>query len=53
MQVKQQILALLMQVEELLLEAQCDGQQLAELEAFEEVDVAVAHLSQVVDYYVD
>jgi hypothetical protein len=53
MQVKQQILALLMQVEELLLEAQCDGQLLADLEVFEEVDVAVAHLSQVVDYYVD
>jgi len=53
MQVKQEILALLMQVEQLLLEAQCDGKQFAELDCFEEADLAVAHLTQVVDYYVD
>ena len=53
MQNKQQILALLAQVETLLQEATCEGVQLAELEGFEEVDVALTHLAQVVDYYVD
>ena len=53
MEVKQQIFALLAQVDTLLQEAQCEGQQLAELKGFEEVDVALAHLQQVVDYYVD
>ena len=53
MNVKAEILAKLAEIEELLLEAQCEGEQLAELECFEEVDTAVAHLSQVVDYYLD
>jgi hypothetical protein len=53
MSVKEAILAKIAEIEELLLEAQCDGAQLAELECFEEVDTAVAHLAQVVDYYVD
>ena len=53
MEVKQQIQALLAQVETLLEEATCEGVQLAELEGFEEVDVALAHLQQTVDYYVD
>lgn len=51
--VKQQILAKLAEVETLLLEAQCEGKQLAELDCFEEVDVALAHFAQTVDYYVD
>ncbi len=50
---KQEILAKIADIEALLLEAECDGAQLAELECFEEVDMAVAHLAQVVDYYVD
>jgi hypothetical protein len=53
MSVKEAILAKIAEIEELLLEAQCDEVQLAELECFEEVDTAVAHLAQVVDYYVD
>jgi hypothetical protein len=51
--VKQQILAKLAEVEALLLEAQCEGKQLAELDCFEEVDTALAHCAQTVDYYVD
>jgi hypothetical protein len=43
----------LAEVETLLQEATCDGTQLAELECFEEVDTAFAHLTQAVDYYVD
>ncbi len=53
MTVKALILEKLAEIEELLLEAECDGAQLAELECFEEVDTAVAHLAQTVDYYVD
>ena len=53
MDVKAEILAKIAEIENLLLEAECDGVQLAELEGFEEVDTAVAHLAQVVDYYVD
>ena len=43
----------LAEVEAMLLEASCDGAQLAELDCFEEVDTAFAHLTQAVDYYVD
>ena len=53
MNIKEQILAKLAEIENLLVDAECDGLQLAELECFEEVDTAVAHLAQVVDYYVD
>ena len=53
MQVKQQILALLAQVETLLQEAQCEGQQLAELACYTEVDEKLSVLAQAVDYYVD
>jgi hypothetical protein len=53
MTVKAEILAKIAEIEELLLDAECDGAQLAELECFEEVDTAVAHLAQVVDYYLD
>jgi hypothetical protein len=51
--VKLAIFEKLAEVEALLLEAECDGAQLAQLEGFEEVDTAVAHLTQVIDYYVD
>ena len=53
MNVKAEILAKLAEIEDLLVDAQCDGAQLAELECFEEVDTAVAHLAQVIDYYLD
>jgi hypothetical protein len=43
----------LAEVEAMLQEASCEGEQLAELECFEEVDTAFAHLTQAVDYYVD
>jgi hypothetical protein len=53
MTIKEQILTKLAEIEKLLLEAECDGAQLAELECFEDVDMAVAHLAQTVDYYID
>jgi hypothetical protein len=51
--VKLAIFEKLAEVEALLLEAQCDGAQLAELECFEDVDTAFAHLVQTIDYYAD
>jgi hypothetical protein len=51
--IKLAIFEKLAEVEAMLQEAQCDGAQLAELECFEEVDTALAHLTQAVDYYVD
>jgi len=53
MTVKAEILAKLAEIEELLLEAECEGEQFASLDCFEEVDVAVAHLAEKIDYYVD
>jgi len=53
MNVKEQILAKLAEIETLLQEAECEGVQFASLDCFEEVDTAVAHLAQTVDYYVD
>ena len=50
---KEQILALLAQVETLLQEATCDGVQLAEQACFREVDEALSTFAQTVDYYVD
>ena len=51
--VKLAIFEKLAEVEALLQEATCDGTQLAELDCFEEVDTALAHLVQAVDYYAD
>jgi hypothetical protein len=53
MEVKQQIQALLAQVETLLQEATCEGLQLAELACYREVDEKLSVLAQTVDYYVD
>jgi hypothetical protein len=53
MDVKAEILAKLAEIETLLQEAQCEGLQFASLDCFEEADTAVAHLAQVIDYYVD
>jgi alkylhydroperoxidase family enzyme len=47
------ILAKLAEVEEMLLEATLDGEQLAELDCFAEVTTAMDTLVQAVDYYVD
>jgi hypothetical protein len=51
--VKLAIFEKLAEVEALLLEASCEGAQLAELDCFEDVDTALAHLTQQIDYYVD
>ena len=51
--VKLAIFEKLAEVEAMLLEAQCEGAQLAELDCFEDVDTALAHLTQQIDYYVD
>lgn len=53
MSVKAQILAKLEEIENLLLEASCEGEQLAELDCYAEVEGAVSTLAQTVDYYVD
>jgi hypothetical protein len=44
---------LLGQVQTLLEEATLDGEQLAEMQCFEEVNTALSTLVQTVDYYVD
>ena len=53
MEVKQQILALLEQVETLLQEATLDGEQLAQLSCFADLTDPLSTLVQAVDYYVD
>ena len=53
MDVKAEILAKLAEVEEMLLEAQCDGVQLAELACFADVNDKFAQLAATIDYYVD
>ena len=50
---KDVIFAKLAEVEAMLLEATCDGAQLAELECFNELENAMSTLLQTVDYYVD
>ena len=47
------ILAKLAEVEDMLLEATLDGEQLAEMQCFEEVNGALNTLVQTIDYYVD
>ena len=53
MTVKEQIFEKLAEVETLLLEAQCDGLQLAELECFGEMTRTITQLADEVEYYVD
>ena len=53
MTVKEQIFAKLAEIEALLLEAQCDGLQLAELECFGEMTGTITRLEDEVEYYVD
>lgn len=50
---KQEILTKLREVETMLEEATCDGEQLAELECYAEVNGALSALVEAVDYYVD
>ena len=50
---KDAILAKLAEVEAMLLEATCDGEQLAELECFGDMESPLNMLVQAVDYYVD
>jgi hypothetical protein len=47
------ILAKLAEVEEMLLEATLDGEQLAEMDCFTEVTGALNTLTEAVDYYID
>ena len=51
--VRAHIMDLLGQVQDLLEEAECDGEQLAELDCFADVNEALSTLVQTVDYYVD
>ena len=53
MDVKEQIFAKLAEVEALLLEAECDGMQFAEMDCFGEVTRTLTQLADEVDYYVD
>ena len=50
---KDAILAKLAEVEAMLLEATLDGEQLAELSCFADVEGPLSTLVQAVDYYVD
>ena len=47
------ILAKLAEVDDMLMEATLDGEQLAELECFAELESALNTLTAAVDYYVD
>ena len=51
--VKKAIFAKIAEIEDLLLEAECEGKQFVELDCYSEVDTAVSTLLQAVDYYVD
>ena len=54
MTVKEQLFKKLAEVETLLLEASCDGLQLAETDdAFKEVRSYLTRLEEAVEYYVD
>ena len=50
---KQEILTKLREIEIMLEEATCDGEQLAELDCFAEVTGPLNTLVEAVDYYVD
>lgn len=47
------ILAKLAEVEEMLLEATLDGEKLAEMDCYNELEGALNGLTEAVDYYVD
>ena len=50
---RDEILAKLAEVEAMLLEATLDGEQLAEMDCFSDIEGALSTLTQAVDYYVD
>jgi hypothetical protein len=50
---RDKILAKLAEVDDLLMEATLDGEKLAEMECFAEVEGALHKLTEAVDYYVD
>jgi hypothetical protein len=50
---RDEILAKLAEIEDMLAEATCDGEQLAELACFADVTDKVGALAQAVEYYVD
>ena len=52
-EVKKAIFAKIAEIEDLLLEAQCEGKQFAELDCYSEVDSTISTLLQTVDYYID
>lgn len=53
-ELKEQINAKLIEIEELLLNASCDGEQLAECaEVWEDINSTLNTLGQAVEYYVD
>ena len=52
-EMRDEILAKLAEVEEMLLEATLDGEQLAEMDCFTEVTGALNTLTEAVEYYVD
>ena len=51
--VRKAIFEKIAEIEDLLLEAQCEGKQFAELDCYEEVNMVVSNLLQAIDYYVD
>jgi hypothetical protein len=50
---RDEILAKLLEIETLLEEATCDGEQLAEMNCFKDVIGALSTLTQTVEYYID
>lgn len=50
---KDQIYSKLAEVEALLMEARCDGEQLAELDCYRDIDSTLAQLVSQVEYYID
>lgn len=50
---RDKILAKLAEVDDMLMEATLDGEQLAEMECFSELEGALHKLTEAVDYYVD
>lgn len=50
---RDEILEKLAEIEAMLEKATCDGEQLSELECFEDVTSAVSNLTEQVEYYID
>jgi hypothetical protein len=50
---RDKILAKLAEIDDMLLEATLDGEQLAEMDCFAELESALHKLTEAVDYYVD